>query len=448
MNVWNALPLYKKVLVCLLLAIGLYGVLRSDRIQQAGGSRDMRNRVVGARLMHDGISPFYYQWYPGAPLRYVIERDIDTNHYRRVSPVTSSPVFHRLLIPVSGYDEPVIDRSIYILFYVLLAIMMLIVIKESKDLLLTLLFFIPFLFSDGWNFHILMGQVYFLFGFLLFLISLCLIRRQYLAAGLLLALLVLLRPNCLVFIAPFFLMWRRYRPFILGFFAGLAVYGLFVLSSPFEQENWRDYIASLRDYTRIHLAFLDPKPDAPKPSSVNIEPLLPRVFEGEDIEAMKRMKEQTPETRVNHGPSNFFMIYKFVFHKAPGALLLHILLAGSYLIVLGGLLWKRQQQAQQGWATEPLIFSGLLLYSLSCFFSPIITFPYQMPQWMTAGALMLICHRKIPRTLIGLFLLGLLLNLVYLPEINGLHTLTDMLFCATLLGVILLGRWERATEVS
>ena len=31
---------------------------------------DLRNRVVGARLMHDGISPYYYKWKTGDPIRY------------------------------------------------------------------------------------------------------------------------------------------------------------------------------------------------------------------------------------------------------------------------------------------------------------------------------------------------------------------------------------------
>lgn len=432
---------YKKILIALLLVVGISGVIRTNTIQRNAGTGDFRNRVQGARLMKDGIVPYYYNWHPGDPVRYVSEHKIDTGHFRRVSMCTSSPLFHRALGPFADYNEPVIDRGTFILFYIFLAIMALLTWYESKNLLLTLFFFVPFLFSDGWCHHITLVQNYFLFGFLFFLVSLAFIKKNYVLAGVLFALLFLFRINSIVFIIPFILQFRQYKKFFISIALPLAAYGILLIASPFERENWTQYFSALQEHTKVHLGQLPP-PNR----TYNIDSLLPKVFEGEDFEAMEVRRIQTPSTWVNPEASNFFVAYKFIFKHQPPALLLNALLAICGLTIIVMLLYQKRIKKVSQIPIEQLLFAGLLLYGLSGFFSPVIASPYHMPQWMTAASLIIIFNRKIPKPLILFFFLGILVDLVYFPNIRGKHAISDVIFMSSTFLIIIYGKWNLSSS--
>ena len=59
---------------------------------------DLRNRVVGARIIEDGGSPYFYKWKPGDPLRYYDPQAFDV-YIPSIS--TSTPFLHRMLIPLA-----------------------------------------------------------------------------------------------------------------------------------------------------------------------------------------------------------------------------------------------------------------------------------------------------------------------------------------------------------
>jgi hypothetical protein len=427
---------YRKILITLLVIVGVLGVIRTNIIQRNAGTGDFRNRVQGARLMKDGISPYYYHWHPGDPVRYVSEHNIDTSHRRRVSMCTSSPLFHRVLGPFADYDEPVIDRGTFILFYVLLAIMALLTWYESRNLLLTLLFFVPFLFSDGWCHHITLVQNYFLFGFLFFLVSFTILKKQYFIAGLLFALLFLFRINSIVFVIPFLFLFRQYKHFIAGLLSGLMIYGIVLAFAPFERKNWNEYFSALQEHTKVHL---DQLPHEQR--YYNIDSLLPSPFEGENFPEMEIRRQHTPSTWVNPEASNFFLIYKFILKRQPPVLLLNGLLAFSYLSIIAIFFLIKRKQKDYNISIEQVLLTGLLFYGLSCFFSPIISNPYQMPQWMTVAALVIIFNRKIPGWLIVFFFLGIFVDLVYFPNVRGKHAISDVIFMLSTFLIIFKGNW-------
>ncbi len=47
-------PLYRNIILVLLLAIGVWGVIKTNHLQRLAGTGDLRNRVVGARLLTVG----------------------------------------------------------------------------------------------------------------------------------------------------------------------------------------------------------------------------------------------------------------------------------------------------------------------------------------------------------------------------------------------------------
>jgi len=435
----------KTVFVLFLLLLCAWGVRRSHIIYRNSGVDDMRNRVVGARLVKDSIVPYYYHWFPGDPLRYVMELDVDTVRYRKATSITSSPVFHHALAPVCDYDQSAIEDFFYYLFYGLFLLVFGIAAYKSRNLPLALLFFAAFLFSDGWNFHVAMGQVYFLFGFLLFVIGCLLLRRQYLFAGLVLAFLCLLRLNCVLFLLPFALCLRQYRSFFAGFLAGMAVYGLFFLVSPFERQNWKEYFESVDVYSKKHLAVLTPGYNlgTEGPFAEQTDALLPPVMEGKHFAALRAAKARTPETNIFNEQSNFFLLYRAVFRKPPMLAVLNgLLLLGIALVA--GLLAFQKSRKKVNPGLPQLLFSGLLLYHLSCFLSPVNTFPYQAVQWTTAAVFMVLFYKRVPKVWGALFLLGLLESAVFVPVFKGKHVLGELLLLTATLGIIFYGKWDSA----
>ena len=79
---------------------------------------DLRNRVVGARIIEDGGSPYFYKWKPGDPLRYYDPQAFDI-YIPSIS--TSTPFLHRLLIPLAGLPFATIMRVwmgvLYLLYF-------------------------------------------------------------------------------------------------------------------------------------------------------------------------------------------------------------------------------------------------------------------------------------------------------------------------------------------
>src|ERR1700761_611404 len=64
---------------------------------------DLRNRIVGARLIHDGISPYFYKWRPGKDsIRYYDSENFDDY---KVSSMTASPFFHHVIGPLAELPQ-------------------------------------------------------------------------------------------------------------------------------------------------------------------------------------------------------------------------------------------------------------------------------------------------------------------------------------------------------
>src|SRR5688500_1745611 len=78
---------------------------------------DLPNRVVGARMVKDGKSPYFYHWKPADGLRYFGAGPIS---FGRASNVTASPFFHHLLAPIADLPERTISRIWLMISYLML----------------------------------------------------------------------------------------------------------------------------------------------------------------------------------------------------------------------------------------------------------------------------------------------------------------------------------------
>src|SRR5579863_4030213 len=86
-------------IACLaLLAFALY----RDSLCPRGLSEDLRNRIVGARIIRDGQSPYFYKWRPADGIRYYDHQNFDSN---KVSNITATPFFHQLITPMAEMPQ-------------------------------------------------------------------------------------------------------------------------------------------------------------------------------------------------------------------------------------------------------------------------------------------------------------------------------------------------------
>lgn len=428
-------PLYKKILLTLLLILGVVGVIKTNHLQRISGTGDLRNRVVGSRLMKDGILPYYYHWQPGDSLRYVIERTVDTSHRRRVNNVTAPPSFHRLIMPFADHTESDIERGFFLLCYCMLAAIAVLIWYQSKNLLLTLLFFIPFLFSDGWWHHISLAQYYFLFGFLFFITSYLLWKKNWIWAGITFALLVILRLNTVVFILPFLIYFKRFNRFILSTAIVIGLFAAVVYCLPFERANWTEYFGSLKESAAIHMF---QKPGEHRTYKID----LPAFWEGENYVALQK-KGIEENIWVNPEMTNVVPAFRKLFGTTLPLRLLQSLLLVSILVVSLFLVRKKNPFRSSTVAPEPIILSGLLFYFLSNFFSPINVPPYQMPQWMAIAGMLIMLRSQLPKWIFILFLAGIVCNCRYVPNLPGKHMLSEIMFLVATFAAIILGKWYK-----
>src|SRR5882757_9018257 len=107
-------------LIILFTAIFGWSVYRDIHIEQQY-TADLRNRVVGARLEKEHASPYFYTWAQGDPIRYYDPNNIaQPANPLRVSNITATPFFHRLLSPLANLPQRTISRIWLLIEYLAL----------------------------------------------------------------------------------------------------------------------------------------------------------------------------------------------------------------------------------------------------------------------------------------------------------------------------------------
>lgn len=429
--------------IALLVLVFIFGIKYSAHIQSITGMGDLRSRVVGARYIKDGDSPYYHSWYPGDSLRYFYGSYIDTPRVKEkeLANLTASPPMLWCMTIFADQDEYKIDWGFFIAFHLffIISIALALYYTPAKKRVLCLFLLIPFIITDGWIYHFYVVQHYMLYSFLLTIIAILLLRNRQFAAGVLFAILFLFRLNTLLFAVPFLLLGFHYRKFIITSFSAVCIYAIFVLLNPFENKLWSDYFSSLQ----IHQAHQMVEDVPATQGNVYTLPLLPRNFEGTDYIKLDSLM-QKENFSINKESSNFKSIYKIITGYYPSITALQLLLIASIAIILVWYILKIKKKGKEYIPTYKLIVTGLLFYFLSNFFSTVHMVPYYLPQWWAMAVIYAIYAERIPKLTIILFLAGLLLNNHFAPDFRGRHLLAEMLLLASAMVVVFLP--ERKTD--
>src|SRR3954454_15695125 len=134
-----------------------WSVYRDIQIEQQY-TADLRNRIVGARLEKDHASPYFYNWQQGDTIRYYDPSNIgQPSNYLRVSNITATPFFHRLLAPLANLPQRTISRIWLLMEYCMLALCIGIALalagnRSQKAMVLAAAAL--FLLTEAWKDHI------------------------------------------------------------------------------------------------------------------------------------------------------------------------------------------------------------------------------------------------------------------------------------------------------
>lgn len=242
------------ILLTVITAVFAGRVIITRQYKQHFFSEDLRNRVVGARILEKkgNVSPYSYKWRQGDDERYL---DITDSPQTPVNRNTITPFLLQLIAPFSEGLFQTISDNWYLLEISSLLLITLIAAFSTKEILQTVWIvitgFIFFGCSTGFRLHNVNGQVYIFFPFLMLLLFLFDPGKQkpWLQAlnGLILALFILIRPISIVFILPY--LFRRKWIVLYSSFFSLAVY-FAILFINNDLWLWKDYSIAMNYWSK------------------------------------------------------------------------------------------------------------------------------------------------------------------------------------------------------
>jgi len=344
-----------------------FGIDFSNSAQ--GGAIDLRNRVVGARVLAHGIDPYHYQWREGEPPEYC---DPLRDPNIPVSRATAAPP----VIMLHLVFAPLPYRAAQYLWLVAQWLLLLgtgwlcfraCATPAQRGLVVVAV--VGFTYTAGWRLHAERGQVYVLLSFLFacwLTATLDPKRGNSFLAGFIGGFLGTLRAPFLLLL-PFLALHRR------GQLAGAAVGLLLGSGLPvlFHPGIWSDYSSAMN--TRSDLYRLGYPPHG--------APIRPAVIEGIAAETYAHPVEI---------PSNDFSAYSLLRRRGSGTLPALPLLVAVALPLLFWLWWTRGRPA------ECLLTGVASWFFLTDLFLPAARYSYNDVLILNPILLGIVTARKFP----------------------------------------------------
>jgi len=368
---WNNFTPPQKILLLVLALLLVAGIIKAVYYTWLFGGADLRDRIVGARLLNTMHSPYYYKWSPGDPEEFINPNLIPN---RSINGISAAPGTLYILYPISFLKYPLIRVIWLVMQYFFLGSIFFYFFRQktsSNVKVLLALFGILFFFcSPFWLLHIDRGQVYIMYAYFFLLIYRNLKSRKtglQFSAGLLITLAIYCRPTFFVLVLPLLL---AFNPRV---FAGLFLGGciaLFLLF--FNFHLWQDYLTSMSMFTKV---------TAGLQTSVESPIVYPETIEGTTNLRMGKLDFMCG------GLAPLDTHLSKIFPSTSGMVFICV-----YLILVGllvFLLWKKIR------TKDPILFIlfGFLFYMLAEYVMPAPRGAYALMQWVVPVLLMLYTER-------------------------------------------------------
>jgi len=404
---------------------------------------DARNRVVGARLVRDGRMPYFYKWRPGDGFRYYDPFNFDEYS---VSNISSSPFFLHLLSPIAELPQTTFDVVWLCLEYALLAAMTLLGFfcagtTAQRQWVIGLSFL--FLLTNAWKDHISGGQTYLWIPALAmgFFVAIRKPGSRVLAltAGVCAAVLVLIRPNTILFFVPFLFLARRYsRSWWIVFMLPPLLLAGWTLGSRRERSLWVEYIGMIRE-TVAQQQDLSPSRahNAPNPHFIN--------WEGVDIPT-GWFEVRPGIEKVYSENANGFVLVDHLFNvRLPpvdwemAAFVLIAAFCGVFFFL---------HRPFSSMPVSQLAIFAFCVYMISDFCSPVYRHQYYTVQWLFPLLLAAASWDRGRRRWLLAMAAGLVILSVHFPFLKMQNTIAEFAIMAILLGFSLFTRGEQPPKAS
>ena len=399
--------------------------------------RDLRNRVVGARLIKDGRSPYFYKWKTGDGMRYY--DSVDFNNLKVSLVITASPFYLHCFSLMAELPESRIAQYWlwieYILFVIIVSLAIAIA-DSTNSRYLVLIIGTAFLLTEAWKVHVFVGQNYLLIPFLAMLFYCTLVNSKGMVAaflaGLLAISLVLIRPNTILFFLPFLFLAKRFNiKYWLFFFAPIVMILLFELGSSKERDLWKDYQANIVEHARITLGLpLAQQKNDPSPNYTE--------WEGIDQAAVAKEREKNPIKIYSEHANPTLIVDKLFHHKLSTSQL--ILFSVIALLALAIIFYKSMSVDRDKLNIHTLAIDGFCLYMLTDLSSPVLREQYYTMQWIFPIILSAAYSKSYNKWPYLFIMLGLLLNCPNLGFIKMEHTIGEYLMFFGLITLVLTGK--------
>ena len=405
---------------------------------------DMRNRLVGARMMKDGLSPYFYIWKTGGPERYY-DTYVGPNAY--VSLSTSTPFFHAIM--GSLFDMPqyqiniiwMIIQYMCLIGCVLLAVFSLPERYRNHAFKIAAFFAVLFSYTDGWRIHIHQDQNYIFIPLLALACFYCIQQKNNVFYYFLFAMaatsMILLRPITVLFFTPLVFYPLRYYKMGVATSIALVVYIIFVWFTPIQKQNWTEYFQSMKVHIENHQSL---KPILPPVAN---DPISIKNLEGVSIvSGYDSLKVAQLNQRAEN--SNFFIFYNKITGGKISILAMSIMGVGlGIILLLPMFVYIKRKVILPSFL---LFILGFAVYNTYEFFTPVTRLAYHWVQILFPILLVVVWQRKIYLLPLIFLLLGMLLSMGIFTSIKMVHNLGEGLVMLALLYCVYRPLWNRVPE--
>lgn len=362
---------------------------------------DLRNRVVGARLMLEGIDPYFFKWQPELSERFYDPLDIPTELVSKLSVPPTVLVLHSIFAKLPYLTQKII--WLFVQWAAFIGTVSIFIKTSSSQTKTNLILIVAFLFANSlfWRFHVNSGQIYIVYIFLLSIAWLFLKQRFNLNlfwGGIFAGIAVSLRPSFILFFLAF-IIGKKYL-FVLGGALG-AIFSV-VLTLPVAGKLiWQRYILTMLGMT----GFIDLRAYAPFEEShaSNSNIVYPKITEGFDFSVRNPLESYLDNT-------SFYDILNAI--DIPNKRYILVVGFAIAIILLSLYIWKFVCQNQN---IELLFLWGIVTCIIGEFFIPVGRYSYydiQMILPLLAAIDLANVKDSIYQKRLGILLLGLLLSIV------------------------------------
>ncbi|MBC7228949.1 MAG: DUF2029 domain-containing protein [Actinobacteria bacterium] len=366
-------PLILAAILILAALLSAWGFIQDFRHTWEYGGVDLRNRVVGARLLWEDLDPYYFKWSEDYPDTLLDPMDNPDNEVSRVTVPPTVLVLHLPLAWLSYAAQRTAWLFVQWLLF-LASVFLLSRCAPSRGIAAgvwiagLLLSATPF-----WRFHVERGQIYILYAFLIAL-SFWLYMRRWrhaaLASGVALGFLAALRPT-FVFMAVPLLVFRKWRSCV-GLACGLLA--LLLICAPFAGiSTWESYVRAMRHHEGDNIGLNQP---------------IGSLYRDRLIEGMDNLRSFLRTPIINTSVQWYF---KYHFQKDVGSAFLALMMAAVVLLMTLLTLLFRDCAA----STAVVYMIGSLTVLVCEYFLPAVKPSYVNVLWLLPLELAVLEYRAI-----------------------------------------------------